>query len=338
MAHLTFNTADVLGDTVNAPWSVYLTDLAGEPVLGYLTGDDGVVITPRMGTATAGVIDVDLTPNADITPANTYYTVTVGEFSALITKTSSTQSLLEALASDPTDLGSTGLAAHLADTVDAHDASAISFSPNGSIAATNVQAAIQEVRDEATSGITTASAVSFAPEGSIAATDVQSAIQEVKDDADAVATLLATGITNEAASRADADVTLAGSIDSHVNAASDAHDATAISFTPDGSIAATDVQAAIVEVRDDTDATASLLATAIVNEATSRGDADVTLAGDLSGHFNAAAGAHAATAISFSPTGTIAATDVQAAIAEVAVDDAAAISAAHARLAFFTAR
>lgn len=41
------------------------------------------------------------------------------------------------------------LAAHLADTADAHDASAISFVPNGSIVATDVQAAIQEVRDEA---------------------------------------------------------------------------------------------------------------------------------------------------------------------------------------------
>ncbi len=44
------------------------------------------------------------------------------------------------------------IADHLADAVDAHDASAISFSPHGSIAATDVQAAIQEVRDEAAGG------------------------------------------------------------------------------------------------------------------------------------------------------------------------------------------
>lgn len=44
------------------------------------------------------------------------------------------------------------VAAHTADTADAHDASAISFTPNGSIAATDVQAAIQEVRDEASGG------------------------------------------------------------------------------------------------------------------------------------------------------------------------------------------
>lgn len=44
---------------------------------------------------------------------------------------------------------SAALAAHTGDTTDAHDASAISFTPNGSIAATDVQTAIQEVRDEA---------------------------------------------------------------------------------------------------------------------------------------------------------------------------------------------
>jgi hypothetical protein len=46
-----------------------------------------------------------------------------------------------------------GDAAHIADTTDAHDASAISFSPTGTIAATDVQAAIAEVASEAgTSG------------------------------------------------------------------------------------------------------------------------------------------------------------------------------------------
>lgn len=51
------------------------------------------------------------------------------------------------------DIGSDATDAHLADTTDAHDASAISFTPNGSIAATNVQTAIQEVRDEASAGV-----------------------------------------------------------------------------------------------------------------------------------------------------------------------------------------
>jgi hypothetical protein len=48
--------------------------------------------------------------------------------------------------------GSGDADAHIADATDAHDASAISFTPNGSIAATDVQTAIQEVRDEAGGG------------------------------------------------------------------------------------------------------------------------------------------------------------------------------------------
>lgn len=44
------------------------------------------------------------------------------------------------------------LAAHLADAADAHDATAISFAPAGSISATTVQAAIEEVATEAGSG------------------------------------------------------------------------------------------------------------------------------------------------------------------------------------------
>lgn len=45
-----------------------------------------------------------------------------------------------------------GSAAHIADTSDAHDASAISFTPAGTIAATDVQAAIEEVASEAGGG------------------------------------------------------------------------------------------------------------------------------------------------------------------------------------------
>jgi hypothetical protein len=48
------------------------------------------------------------------------------------------------------------LAGHLSDTSDAHDASAVSFVPAGTIAATNVQDAIEEVAAEATGAPTTA--------------------------------------------------------------------------------------------------------------------------------------------------------------------------------------
>jgi len=46
--------------------------------------------------------------------------------------------------------GTGDVAGHLDDAIDAHDASAISFTPTGTIAATDVQAAIAEVATEAT--------------------------------------------------------------------------------------------------------------------------------------------------------------------------------------------
>ena len=51
------------------------------------------------------------------------------------------------------------VSAHTGDTSAAHAASAVSFTPNGSIAATDVQAAIQEVRDEATGGAVATDAI-----------------------------------------------------------------------------------------------------------------------------------------------------------------------------------
>jgi hypothetical protein len=81
------------------------------------------------------------------------------------------------------------LAAHLADTSDAHDASAISFAPAGNVAATDVQTAIAEVATDAAADLTAhtgdataahaASAISFTPAGALAATDVQGAIAEL---------------------------------------------------------------------------------------------------------------------------------------------------------------
>ena len=47
-----------------------------------------------------------------------------------------------------TDANTSGLAAHIADTSDAHDASAISCVATGSISSTNVQAAIGELENE----------------------------------------------------------------------------------------------------------------------------------------------------------------------------------------------
>lgn len=76
------------------------------------------------------------------------------------------------------------------------------------------------------------------------------------------------------------------------------HTAVTTPFTPAGTVASTNVQAAIEEVAADV------------------GDASA----DLIVHTAAATGAHAASAITFTPTGTVASTNVQAAIAEVAAE------------------
>jgi hypothetical protein len=74
--------------------------------------------------------------------------------------------------------------------------------------------------------------------------------------------------------------------------------AASISFAPVGTIAATDVQAAVVEVESDVQAVATA----------------------LSDHLADTTDAHDASAISYTPAGSVAATDVQAAITELATE------------------
>lgn len=87
-----------------------------------------------------------------------------------------------------------------------------------------------------------------------------------------------------------------GATDNHIATMTGAHPASAISFTPEGTITSGTVQQAIAEVD-----------------------------GDVVAHVGDTTAAHAATAISFTPTGTIAATTVQAAIAEVASEGSGGI-------------
>lgn len=89
------------------------------------------------------------------------------------------------------------LAAHLADTSDAHDASAISIlDAAGDFTATDVEGALAELQSDHeadaqaladhiadTTAAHAASAISFTPVGTIAATDAQTAIAEVATDA-----------------------------------------------------------------------------------------------------------------------------------------------------------
>lgn len=92
----------------------------------------------------------------------------------------------------------------------------------------------------------------------------------------------------------------------HLTDAIDAHDASAISVVPAGSLASDNVQDALEELQADIETRA--------------------LDSALTAHINDSSDAHDASAISFSPVGTIAATDAQTAIAEVATDAASALS------------
>jgi hypothetical protein len=113
-----------------------------------------------------------------------------------------------------------GLAAHLADAVDAHDASAISNVAAGNLAATDVQGALNELQTNIDSVQTeldadeldlanhladavnahAASAIGFTPAGTIGSTDVQAAVQEVSGDVEGIKMVVNADIAIVAAS------------------------------------------------------------------------------------------------------------------------------------------
>ena len=148
----------------------------------------------------------------------------------------------------------TAISDHLADTVDAHDASAVSYvNTTSGLTATEVQSAIDEVEgrvDTAETGLSDhladtvdahdASAISNVPSGNLAATDVQSALNELQTDIDTRAL--------------DSDLT------THTGAATGAHAATAISYSNATSgLTAVNAQTAIDEVEGRLDTAESSL-------------------------------------------------------------------------------
>ena len=99
--------------------------------------DDTRIVTPlKLKT------NVDLHIN-DATDAHDASAISIADSANQYTATNVEDALAEVL---------DGLQAHEADSSDAHDASAISFSPAGTIAATTVQGAIEEVASEAGGG------------------------------------------------------------------------------------------------------------------------------------------------------------------------------------------
>lgn len=114
MANLTIAAFSPSGATGPLPVIVKLVDASGQTVTGYTSS--GVLVAPlSTATATDGTATVSLTANADITPANTYYMVTVGDRQFLIEKSSSTQTLNAAIVATPAELGPAATVGSLAD-------------------------------------------------------------------------------------------------------------------------------------------------------------------------------------------------------------------------------
>lgn len=153
---------------------------------------------------------------------------------------------------------SASVAAHLADAVDAHDASAISVLDTANdFTATDVEGALAELQSDHEADVQAltdhladavdahdASAISIADAANdFTATDVEGALAELQSDAEA-----------EATTRGAADTNLQSNIDTHLADAVDAHDASAISVLDTGSnFTATDVETALAELADELD-------------------------------------------------------------------------------------
>lgn len=214
------------------------------------TSSSPVVTEDHAATLTQKEISGDDNNITDVVAANVD-NVPSGNLAA-----TTVQAALDELQTDiDTRATSTALTAHIDDTSDAHDASAISSVAAGNLAATNVQTALDELQTDidtrATSAALTAhiddtsaahaaSAIANTPSGNLAATDVQAALDELQTDVDSRAT--------------------SSQITDHINDSSDAHTGSAITNTPSGNLAATTVQGALNELQTDIDTRATTTA------------------------------------------------------------------------------
>jgi hypothetical protein len=200
--------------------------------------------------------------------------------SALTTHTSATTSVhgITNTADIETTAGAQAkVDAHVNDTTDAHDASAISFSAGGTVSATDVQAAITEVASETATSLagkentitagTTAqywrgdksfqtldkTAVGLANVDNTSDTNkpissaTQTALNAKADSSDLATHTSATTSVHGIANTANLETTTGAQskVDAHVNDTTDAHAASAVGYTANAWQTATTVQAAL---------------------------------------------------------------------------------------------
>lgn len=144
------NTATVNVAMSAAPVSNARIDLIvlkiRDPNAGGASGDDAVLTTVD-GVASGS-------PVAPATPASTIVLAQVLRTSGDTSVTTGMITDVRSLLTDPATVAA-NLEAHLADTVDAHDASAISYAGNTNMSATDVEAAIDELDNEKTIALPT---------------------------------------------------------------------------------------------------------------------------------------------------------------------------------------
>lgn len=108
MADLTIDALTAVGEASKFSVRVELTDNRSNPIIGFV--DDQIIVSAfTTETDDEGHTTLTLIPNADIEPANSCYTVTVGTKSFLIQKTSETQTLQDALVDSPGPLAPFGM-------------------------------------------------------------------------------------------------------------------------------------------------------------------------------------------------------------------------------------
>lgn len=208
---------------------------------------------------------------------------------------------------------------HLNDTTAAHAATAISYAGSTNLAATDVEGALDELDSEKTPATRTISTTAPLTGGGDLSANRTLAVSAASDTAAGVVELATSAETTTGT-----DITRA-TTPAGVKAVSDTLTPTARTIsttaplTGGGDLSANRTLAVssasstaqgVVELATDAETTTG------TDTARATTPANVKAAIDV--HLNDTSAAHAASAISFSPTGTIAATDVQAAIAEVA--------------------